>query len=136
MKAFKDLIAKKLKEGKVLSEDDIASKKEVLKDLKDSMGSQMSDKLKGIKKVTVAADSPEGLEKGLEMAEEVVEGSEDMGESIGDDENESVDREEEAPLGLSEDSMEDEMSEEVEMTEEEIDAKLAELMAKKEALRG
>lgn len=124
MKAFKELLQKKAKAGKVLSEDDIASKKEVLSDLKSQMEEQMAEGLKGmkgLKKVTVASDSPEGLKEGLEKAEEVVE-------KLPGEESEETESEE-----MEDESEDEEMSEE--MSEDEIDAKLAELMAKKEKLK-
>lgn len=49
------------------------AKMSVLKKLKDSAASKMSGALKGVKKVSVMSDSAEGLKKGLDMAEDVVE---------------------------------------------------------------
>ena len=47
---------------------------ELSKEMSDDMYSPMKDMLekKGLKKVTVASDSPEGLEKGLSMAEKLM----------------------------------------------------------------
>ena len=42
------------------------AKKSVLGELRQTADDMMKDKLSGLKKVTVASDSPEGLEEGLE----------------------------------------------------------------------
>ena len=75
MPELKELIKKKAKEGKFLSEDEKAAKMEMLNGVKEILGESMSDKLKGAKmqKVTVASPTPEGLVAGLDKAEEVVE---------------------------------------------------------------
>lgn len=48
--------------------------KELSNEMSDDMYSPMKDMLgkKGMKKVTVASDSPEGLQKGLSMAEKLM----------------------------------------------------------------
>ena len=76
----------------------------------------MSDKLGGLKKVTVAADSEEGLKEGLEKAEDVVESK--LEPEMEGEEMES-----------------EEGSELADMSEEEIDKKLQELMALKAKLK-
>lgn len=67
------LIEKKKKDGKELSEVEGKAKETVLSDLKDMAGKAMSDKLNGLKKVSVASDSEEGLKKGLDKAKDIVE---------------------------------------------------------------
>jgi hypothetical protein len=50
--------------------------------MKDDIHSGMKDSLKGLQKVTVASDSKEGLEAGLDKAKKIMEGRK---ESEGDD---------------------------------------------------
>ena len=53
-------------------------KMKMLQDLKeemlDEMGEGMSDKMEGLKKVTVASPTEEGLKEGLSKAEEILKG--------------------------------------------------------------
>lgn len=57
-----------------LSDVQQEAKMKVMQALSDEMGGAMKEKLKGLKKVTVASDSKEGLKKGLEKAEQIVAG--------------------------------------------------------------
>ena len=41
--------------------------------MRDDMGGPLKEKLEGMKKVTVASDSEEGLKEGLSMAEKIME---------------------------------------------------------------
>lgn len=69
---FKKLLESKKKKGDVLSPLEAKAKMSALGDLKeDMMGSEL-DKLKGLKKVTIASNTPKGLEKGINMAKEIV----------------------------------------------------------------
>lgn len=89
IKDFKELMMKKAKEGKFLSEDEKAAKMETLMGIKEMMGEMMADdlkKTKGMKKVTVASPTEEGLVAGLEKAEEVVEGESEESEDKSEDE--------------------------------------------------
>jgi len=72
---FKELLMKKAKEGKMISPDKAKQKMSVLDELDDMMGGEMASKMKGLKKVTVAAKDDEGLLEGLDKAEEVIEDS-------------------------------------------------------------
>lgn len=113
---MKKLLEKKMKSGKKLSEPEKEAKMSVLKSLKGSMDEVLADKAHGMKKVSVMSDSAEGLKKGLEKAEDIVE--------------------EVSPLEAASEEMEDEESEESEeMSSDDIDAKIAELMALKEKLK-
>lgn len=107
MKDFEKLMKKG--EVKKMDPDVKSSKMSVLKELHKMMGGMMGDDLKqhmgGLKKVTVAAPDKEGLEMGLNKAEELLGGKE-------------------------EDSMEEE-SEEMPMSDEEIEEKIKELQAMK-----
>ena len=63
---------------------------ELSKEMSDDMYSPMKDMLgkKGLKKVTVASDSPEGIQKGLSMAEKLMKlKSSQEGESESEEES-------------------------------------------------
>ena len=66
----------KFKKSKMGSNEKEA-KLSALMGLKEEMQKLMGDDVKGLKKVTVASDSPDGLEKGLEKAKEML-GSEEV----------------------------------------------------------
>jgi hypothetical protein len=66
---FADLLKKKAKEGKFLSDDEQRAKLDLISELDNMAGEGMENSLK---KVTIASDSKEGLEAGLEKAKEVV----------------------------------------------------------------
>jgi len=66
------LMKKKADKGDVLSKSHAKAKSGILQDLMDDMMGMEGDKVKGLKKVTVASNSPKGLEKGLEKAKEIV----------------------------------------------------------------
>lgn len=127
MKSIKDLIKKKISEGKVLSEDDIESKKSVLSQFLKDMNGKMGNDLKGLKKVTVTSDSPEGLVEGLKKAEDVVDDLPHVEDDL-EDTDEDLDDE-------LDDDLEEVEDEDEEDSEADIDAEIAELMAKKEKLR-
>lgn len=78
--------------------DKYGAKKEMLKMLKELVMSSddvgMMDKLNNMKKVTVASDSKEGLEAGLEKAKEVVENKEELLEESDVEESEGLSKEE------------------------------------------
>lgn len=97
--------------------------KELSKEMSDDMYSPMKDMLgkKGMKKVTVASDSPEGLKKGLSMAEKLMKlKASQSGESEESEEPEMEESEE-----SSEDEPAEEMSpEEMEMMYEMLKQKL------------
>lgn len=76
---------KKLREKKKDSKMhplEMKAKMDVVKHLQDMAHDAMGSKLKGIHKVTVASDSPEGLEHGLDKAKDVL--------GQGDDESEEM----------------------------------------------
>jgi len=90
----------------------------LLKDLSKEMRGMMGDGYaEGMKKVTVASDSDEGLEEGLKKAGEIVEDSDEM---IDEDSDEMID--EDSDEMIDEDSIEafsDDDSSEEYMDEEE-----------------
>lgn len=59
---------------KSLSPMDKKAKMSVLEEMKKQAMGMMGDNLKGVKKVSVASNSPEGLKEGLHKAQEIVEG--------------------------------------------------------------
>lgn len=79
--------------------------KELSKEMSDDMYSPMKDMLgkKGMKKVSVMSDSPEGLEKGLSMAEKLMQlKSKQDGDEPTESESEEESPEMEASEELSE----------------------------------
>lgn len=81
MHPFEKLMMKKRKEGKVLSDSEKQAKGSVLDNLMSEMDSHDGEKLKGVKKVTVAAPSKEGLKEGLKKASDIVEETPELEES-------------------------------------------------------
>lgn len=104
-----ELLKKKKREGAEISDVEKEAKMSAVKDLSGMASEMMGGKLKGLKKITVASDSAEGLKEGLEKAEEIVEAKSEP-----------------------EEEMEEESSDE--MSSEEIDAEIARLIEKKKAL--
>jgi len=97
-KLFDKLMEKKKHEGKGhMRPEEKKAKVGILEDLKNAMSEHMSGKLGGLKKVTVASDSKEGLKKGLEKAKEITghmpEGEGEDEESPVHEASESVDEE-------------------------------------------
>lgn len=75
MKDFQELMAKK---GKSKIDPKYKSAKlGMLDELKTAMEDGMAEDVRGLKKVSVAAPSKEGLEEGLEKAKELLSGSEE-----------------------------------------------------------
>lgn len=109
--------------AKKLSPMEMKASKKVLDELRGEAKSMMNEKMGKLKKVTVASDSKEGLKKGLEKAEEILEGDEEKCGMCGKMPCECEEMEDESEEMESEDSEE--------MSEEEIDAKIAKLMAMK-----
>jgi uncharacterized coiled-coil DUF342 family protein len=121
IKEFKELLMKKAKEGKHADPERIKAGSDVLKEL----GDMLKDRIKGnLKKVTVASDSPEGLKKGLEKAEDMLD------ESHGGEEIEK-EAEEEMEGDSGEYSSKHEESESSDKEIAELEKKIAELKSKK-----
>ncbi len=99
MSMFEKLIAKKKKDGKKMSENEKEAKGGVLSEMKDMASKMMGDKVKGLKKVTVASDSEEGVKKGLEKAKDLLghdmseQAPEMEGSEVAEEENESPEHE-------------------------------------------
>ena len=95
MEDFKKLLMEKVKsqEGKPKNESKLRAKASMAKELSDMLGSDLTDDIKGaVKKVTVASDSEEGLKKGLEKAEDILEGDEEENESEDSEDSEESDK--------------------------------------------
>lgn len=142
MHKFEKLMEKKMKDKKShLDENESKAKMSVLQDLKHDMGEMMKDRLHGgLKKVTVASDSPEGIKKGLDKAKQLVgemspaEAEHEAPEHEGESEEEMAEHEAAESPEMEEKEQEGEEGEE-EMSEEEIDAKIKKLMAMKEKMK-
>jgi hypothetical protein len=91
------------------------AKMSVIKEMRNMASGIMGDNLKNLKKVTIASDSKEGLEEGLDKAKEVIE-KQPMQEE-------------------SDESSEEEQMEDCNMSEDEIDEKIKELMDMKAKLK-
>lgn len=130
------LMAKKSQEGKKLSGAEKKGKEETLQSLIDDMMGMDGEKVKGLKKVTVASNSPKGLEKGLDKAKELIGhaptgGLEDEEMPEGEEmmEEEMPEHEAEESPEMEEAEHEEEGSESPEELEAEIE-KLKEKLAK------
>lgn len=67
------------KKGKKISPIEGKAKSDVLSGLRGGMADKLGEKLGGMKKVSVAAPDSEGLQEGLQKAEELVEGMPEEG---------------------------------------------------------
>lgn len=113
-KDFVELLKKKKAEqgDKPMDCKKMEAKAGVVKDLMTTLKDLMANDIKGLKKVTVAADTKEGLKEGLEKAEEIVEKNPAELEASEDEEN-----------GKSEEKSEDEKIAELEKQLQELKAK-------------
>jgi len=126
MKDLEKLLMKGKKSGEEkLSPDDIQAKMDVLMELlemaKGAMGEKVKGDMEGMKKVTVAAPDKQGLEAGLEKAQELLPKMEHMEEE-----------QEETPEEESKETPEMEAKEEQEMAKPE-DEEEEDMFAKKRA---
>lgn len=155
IKKLKDLKGKK---GKEMDPVHKQAKMSVVKDLQKSAEEMMGEGLKGLKKVTVASDSKEGLAHGLDKAKHILgaqekgapddadmEGlEEETGEDLDHDQERGEDQEHvDKVLAMNHDHNKehdeemspDEADDSSDHEHEELDRQLAELMKRKEALR-
>lgn len=148
MDKFNQLMMKKKEEGKMLSPVEKDAKMGVLKELHKMASDSMSDKIKGLKKVTVAAPDEKGLEAGLDKAKDLVSQEHGMVEDAEDGDNQPDDlfaggdteeKEEMHHADLDDDNEEGESPEhqdevmgehEPEESDDELAAKIKELLAK------
>lgn len=116
------------KKGKELDSVEQEARLNVLDDLRKVAMDEMGERLKGLKKITVAAEDKEGLKQGLEKAEEILENEEvdhEMHEAMESPEEEAMEH------AMGEESSEDEEDED---SLEMLKAKIAELQAKVDRL--
>jgi hypothetical protein len=127
---FDKLIAKKQAEGKSMSAVHKNAKGSVLEDLMEHLSGAGMDKIKGMKKVSVASDSKLGLSKGLEKAKEMI--SKDPMEAIENDEEMSDEGPNDAEAPGSQLDPESESHE----SDEDLHSQIAELKAQLAAMKG
>lgn len=120
-KLMKMMKAKKMK-GADMSDTEKDAKMSVLKDLQKMAAEAMSGRLHGLKKVTVAGDSPEAIEEGLDHAKSMLEGDEM--------EHEEHEAKESPEHEMMEDLHDGDMGEEEseDESEDDLDAKIQKLM--------
>lgn len=110
------------KDKKMMSDNEKKAKLAALKGAHSMASDAMKEGLNGAKKVSVMADSPEGLKKGLDLAEKVVGEVEDEDSELGE-------KMEDAQEGY-----EDQQEESMPMDEDEIEAEIQRLMELKAKL--
>jgi len=121
MQEFMKLLSEKQqKQGGPRKGRDMEAKAAMAKELSDMLGEDLTEGIKDSKRVTVASDSEEGLKKGLEKAEDILE-SKMEDESDMEDESEMESK--------SEDEAEDEMDSEEKIRE--LEKQIEELKAKR-----
>jgi hypothetical protein len=121
------MMHEKKRKGDTLSKPHAKAKGGVLQSLLDDMMGLDADKVKGLKKVTVASDSPKGLEEGLDKAKDMLGESEMMADSEEGSEQES---EESPEMEVAEHEGEEESLEEKDEKIAELEAKIAKLEEK------
>ena len=137
----------KAKGGKKLSPLEQKAKLGVVGAMRDQAAEMMGDKIKGLKKVTVASNDKKGLAEGLDKAKELIDSKPGEHEDIESDKydfpgkddamaaaehhDNGMENDEETPEHESLESPKEEASEHEDMSEDEIDSKLKELMALK-----
>jgi hypothetical protein len=132
-----DEIMKKAKKSGPIDPKHKEAKMGILKQISEMAGGAMGDDIKGLKKVTVASDSPKGLKEGLSKAKDLVEGSDE--EEEASESSDEAEAEGDAPSKYKEHSSHENPEskqlkseiEEAELSDEEIDALIAELKSKK-----
>ena len=121
MQEFMKLLSERQqKQGGPRKGHDMEAKAAMAKELSDMLGEDLTEGIKDSKRVTVASDSEEGLKKGLEKAEDILE-SKMEDESDMEDESEMESK--------SEDEAEDEMDSEEKIRE--LEKQIEELKAKR-----
>lgn len=140
MEKFKQMMMDKMKDKKSgMGDTEKEAKMSVLEHVRGMAQDMMKDRLNGgMKKVEVASDSKDGLKEGLDKAKALMEGSkeEEDSETPEQEASEEGSEDETADHGdPSPEASEDEDSGDMDhMSEEELDAKLAELMAMKKSM--
>jgi hypothetical protein len=114
---------------KSMSEQEKKAKLKALKEAHGMASGMMKEGLDGAKKVSVMADSKEGLEKGLDVAKKIVDRG-DLGEQEDDDMELSGEESEE------QEDMEESQEDAMPMDEEDLDKEIQRLVELKAKLRG
>lgn len=96
---MKDKLEELLKKAKPLSPEAAKAKATSLKEMMDMLKDGMGKDIAGLKKVTVASNSPEGLKEGLEKAKDILNKKE-----IENPEEESLESPEEEKSEMSEEA--------------------------------
>lgn len=127
MDEFKQLLMKKKQSqgNKPMDEHKMKAKADMAKSLSDMLGSDITEDMKksGVKKITVASDSTEGLKEGLDKAEDIVDPDDEYSEGA-DAMHESM---------MAEDSEESDSAEEIQDKIAELEKQLEELKSSKRA---
>lgn len=131
MEKFERMLEKKKKSGKEMSDVEQEAKMGVVKAMRDMASEQMGKKLGGLKKITVASDSPQGLKEGLAKVKDMM-GLAKEGQEEDESGVEAMDDDQIADSG--EESPEDEDAELANMSEDEINIQLEKLMAMKKKM--
>lgn len=133
MKHFKDVLEKKAASQKPMGNLEKSAKLRAIQDMRKMASDEMVVPLKGLKKVTVASNSPEGVEAGLEKARAMVSEHKDSPEMQALEEEMGEDLDHDMEMGEDSEHAEHVLGEEdeeaTEMSPEEMQAKIAELEA-------
>ena len=127
---------------KSLSESEKKAKMTALKEAHGMASDMLKHKVKGLKKVTIASDSEEGIKKGIEKAGEAFgmrkSEDQDMDESESEDQEMGEQESEDQEMGERDEAeaseYEDQQEESQPMSVAKINAKIEELMKLKEKL--
>lgn len=136
-------VLKKLKEmnkgKKELSPVQKEAKMNVVKELRDFANEALSQRLKDSgKKVVVGSDSKEGLEAGLDKAKQMLHQQPDDGSDMGDlshEQNHELEDTEAPEMEQAEEESEYEPKHESELSEDDLDKKIQDLLAKKAKMK-
>jgi CII-binding regulator of phage lambda lysogenization HflD len=131
MDEFKQLLMKKKQSqgDKPIDEHRMKAKADMAKSLSDMLGSDITEDMKkssGVKKITIASDSTEGLKDGLDKAEDIVDPDEEYSE-------EAEAMHESMMAKDSEDSEDSDSPEEIQDKISELEKQLEELKSSKRA---
>jgi hypothetical protein len=118
MDKFTKLLENKAKTQKPMSGPEKSAKLRAVQDMRKMASDEMAMPLKNLKKVTVASNTPEGVQTGLEKAKEMLEGG---SEETSESQHEAMMEGDE----MGEHSLEEKDPEE--MSPEELEMKIAEL---------
>ncbi len=116
---------KKAEKGDVLSKSHAKARSGILQDLAEDMMAMEGDKVKGLKKVTIASDTSKGLKKGVEKAEEMLDEEMPEGEEMAEGEEMEEGSEESPEMEVAENEGEEKEVEDLKAEIEKLKEKLA-----------